>query len=544
MSRGWCCGLLLWAGTAGAQVQFAEVAQQAGIRFKHEKGGQGMRYMPETYGSGVAFLDCDNDGMLDLYFVNGGRLPGLSTAPLAHNALYHNQGDGTFAEITESSDTGDTGYGMGVAVGDYDNDGDADLYVTNFGPSKLYRNEGQGRFSDFTAQAGVGDGGWSSSAAFADVDLDGALDLYVCKYLDYPVKDPLTCLVGNSSERLYCDPRKFPGQQDRFYHNLGPAQGWRFADWTERMGLAKTQGKELGVVFGDLDLDGDLDLYLANDMAPNALYRNEGSRFVERGLASGTSLSLEGKVQAGMGVDLGDYDNDGRPDLFVTNFQWESNSLYRNLGNGFFADMAVESGLYQLSFPYLGFGTGFLDADGDGDLDIFVANGHVYDNVERIDPAASYAQRSQLLLNQGKGRFVEAQDAGPGLEPARVSRGAAFGDFDNDGDTDIALNNSGGWASLLRNEGSKPHWLGIRLKGRQSNRDAVGAQVRVRAGGQEQWRQVRGGGSYLSAHDLRLLFGLGAHSAAEQVEVRWPSGAVQQLGGVKADQYLTIEEPE
>lgn len=540
MSRVWCGGLLLWAGILGAQVRFAEVAQEAGIRFKHEKGSQGMRYMPETYGSGVAFLDCDKDGMLDLYFVNGGRLPGLSTAPLARNALYRNQGDGTFAEITQASGAGDTGYGMGVAVGDFDNDGDADLYLTNFGPNRLYRNEGQGRFSDFTAQAGVGGRGWSSSAAFADADLDGELDLYVCTYLDYPAKDPLACLVGNSSERLYCDPRKFSGLADRFYHNQGEG---RFADWTEKMGLANARGKELGVVFGDLDLDGDPDLYLANDMAPNALYRNEGTRFVERGLASGASLSLEGKVQAGMGVDLGDYDNDGRPDLWVTNFQWESNSLYRNLGNGFFADMAVESGIHQISFPYLGFGTGFLDADGDGDLDLFVANGHVYDNVEKIDPAASYAQRSQLLLNQGTGRFVEAVDAGPGLAPARVSRGAAFGDYDNDGDTDIALNNSGDLAALLRNErGNHQHWLGIRLKGRQSNRDGVGAQVRVKVGGQVQWRQVRGGGSYLSAHDLRLLFGLDTCSAIEQVEVRWSNGRLQQLGVVKVDQYLMVEE--
>jgi hypothetical protein len=524
----------------GAQVQFVDVAFQAGVCFKHEKGSQGMRYMPETYGSGVAFFDCDNDGLLDLYLVNSGRLPGLSTAPVAANALYRNQGDGTFADLTAASGTGDTGYGMGAAVGDFDNDGDADLYVTNFGPNRLYRNEGQGRFREVAARAGVAGGGWSSSAAFADADLDGALDLYVCTYLDYPVEDPPVCFVGNSRERLYCDPRKFPGLADRFYHNQGEG---RFADWTERMGLADPAGKELGVVFGDLDQDGDPDLYLANDMAPNRLYRNQGSGFVECGLASGTSLSLEGKVQAGMGVDLGDCDNDGLPELLVTNFQWESNSLYRNLGRGFFADVAVESGLHQLSFPYLGFGTGFLDADLDGDLDIFVANGHVYDNVERIDPAASYAQRSQLFLNQGKGRFTEAKDPGPGLEP-RVSRGAAFGDWDNDGDPDIALNNSGGWAALLRNEGTPSHWLGLELRGRQSNRDGVGAQVRVKAGEQEQWRQVRGGGSYLSAHDLRLLFGLGSLALAEEVEVRWPKGRLQQLGPLRADQYLVVEEPE
>ena len=542
MNRLWYWVGVLWAGGLGAQVQFEDVALQAGIRFKHEKGDQGRRFMPETYGSGAAFLDCDTDGLLDIYLVNSGRLPGLSSAPEAANALYRNLGDGTFADISEASGTGDTGYGMGVAVGDFDSDGDADLYVTNFGANRLYRNEDGGRFGDFTARAGVGGGGWSSSAAFADVDLDGSLDLYVCTYLDYPLEDPTACTVGNTGELLYCDPRKFPGLVDRFYHNQGEG---RFVDRTAEMGLANPAGKELGVVFGDVDQDGDPDLYLANDMAPNALYLNQGGAgFVEYGLASGTSLSLEGKVQAGMGVDMGDCDGDGLPELLVTNFQWESNNLYRNLGRGLFADATVESGLHQLSFPYLGFGAGFLDADQDGDLDIFVANGHVYDNVALVDPAAVYAQRSQLLLNQGKGRFAEAGTAGQGLEPARVSRGAAFGDYDSDGDLDIALNNSGGWAALLRNERGGSHWLGLKLRGRRSNSDGVGAKVRVQAGGQEQWRQVRGGGSYLSGHDLRLLFGLGSHRVAEQVEVLWPGGRLQRLGSVPADQYLLVEEPE
>ncbi|MSR83229.1 MAG: CRTAC1 family protein [Candidatus Latescibacteria bacterium] len=499
--------------------------------------------MAETYGSGVAFLDYDNDGLLDLFLVNGGRLPGLSTAPLASDALYRNTGDGKFVDVTAQSGTADTSYGMGVAVGDYDNDGDADLYVANYGSNVLLRNEGNGCFRDFTGQAGVGDRGWGSSVAFADVDQDGNLDLYVCNYLDYPVQDPLACFIGNTAERLYCDPRKFPGQVDRFYHNRGATQGWSFEDWTEKMGLANTQGKELGVVFGDYDLDGDMDLYLANDMAPNALWRNDGSRFTGQGLASGTSLSLDGKVQAGMGVEMGDVDGDGRPELFVTNFQWESNSLYRNLGNGFFADVAVESGLHKISFPYLGFGTGFFDCDNDGDLDIFVANGHVYDNVENVDPAAFYPQRNQLLLNQGEGHFTEATDAGPGLELVEVSRGVALGDYDNDGDVDIALTNSNSRAVLLRNDGGNSrHWLGIWLRGRRSNFDGVGAQVAVEAGGKRQTRQVHGGGSYLSAHELRLHFGLGDGALAERVEVRWPGGTIQELRNVRADQYLLIEE--
>ncbi|MXW78587.1 MAG: VCBS repeat-containing protein [Gemmatimonadetes bacterium] len=313
--------VLLLCCNAAAESRFVDIAQSAGIDFVHRSGATGARYLPETYGSGAAFLDFDGDGALDLYLVNSGRLPQLSNEPEAANALFRNEGSGRFSEQTVRAGVGDRGYGMGAAVGDYDNDGWADLYVTNFGPNLLFHNRGEGRFADVTATADVGCPGWGTSAAFADVDLDGDLDLFVGNYLDYPTEEPLVCRIGNSEERLYCDPRKFDGQVDRLYINEGRAGGWAFADRTAAFGLVSVAGKELGVVFGDYDQDGDLDLYLANDLVPNMLYRNDGTRFVNRGLASGTSLNGAGVAEAGMGVDMADADGDGDLDLFVTNFQ-------------------------------------------------------------------------------------------------------------------------------------------------------------------------------------------------------------------------------
>ena len=526
--------LLLW-GSAAAESRFVDVAQSAGIDFVHRSGATGARYLPETYGSGVAFLDFDRDGALDLYWVNAGRLPELSTAPPAANALFRNEGAGRFER---SGGAGDRGYGMGATVGDFDNDGWADLYVTNFGPNALFHNR-QGRFADVTASAGVGCPRWGTSAAFADVDLDGDLDLFVGNYLDYPTDDPLVCRIGNSAERLYCDPRKFDGAVDRLYINEGLA----FADRTAAFGLVSTAGKELGVVFGDCDQDGDPDLYLANDLVPNMLYRNDGARFVDRGLASGTSLNGEGGVEAGMGVDMADADGDGDLDLFVTNFQWESNTLYRNLGGTFFADATVAAGITRASMAFLGFGTGFFDYDNDGDLDLFVANGHVYDNVKKVDRAAEYAQRNQLLENVGAGAFVDRGDLGPGLALVQVSRGSAFGDIDGDGDLDIAVNNSNDRPALLRNDAvGGGGWLGLRLQGAASNRDAIGARVELTTGGRTLVREVRRNASYLSSHDPRVIFGLGHAEVAERVEIRWPSGVVQVVEGLPGRQYVVIQE--
>ena len=527
--------LLLW-GSAAAEPRFVDVAQSAGIDFVHRSGATGARYLPETYGSGVAFLDFDRDGRVDLYWVNAGRLPKLSTAPPAANALFRNEGAGRFERSPVGA--GDRGYGMGATVGDYDNDGWADLYVTNFGPNALFHNR-QGRFADVTASAGVGCSRWGTSAAFADVDLDGDLDLFVGNYLDYPTDDPLVCRIGNSTERLYCDPRKFDGAVDRLYINEGLA----FADRTAAFGLVSTAGKELGVVFGDCDQDGDPDLYLANDLVPNMLYRNDGAHFVDRGLASGTSLNGEGGVEAGMGVDMADADGDGDLDLFVTNFQWESNTLYRNLGGTFFADATVAAGITRASMAFLGFGTGFFDYDNDGDLDLFVANGHVYDNVKKVDRAAEYAQRNQLLENVGAGAFVDRGDLGPGLALVQVSRGSAFGDIDGDGDLDIAVNNSNDRPALLRNDAAGGGgWLGLRLQGAASDRDAIGARVELTTGGRTLVREVRRNASYLSSHDPRVIFGLGHAEVAERVEIRWPSGVVQVVEGLPGRQYVVIQE--
>lgn len=532
--------VLLFCCSAAADSRFVDVAQSAGIDFVHRSGATGARYLPETYGSGAAFLDFDGDGALDLYLVNSGRLPALSTAPAAANALYRNEGAGRFS--AQNAGVGDRGYGMGATVGDFDNDGWADLYVTNFGPNALFHNRGAGRFADVTTSADVGCPRWGTSAAFADVDLDGDLDLFVGNYLDYPTEDPLVCRVGNSEERLYCDPRKFGGAVDRLYINEGDAGAGAFADRTAAFGLVSTAGKELGVVFGDYDQDGDPDLYLANDLVPNMLYRNDGARFVDRGLASGTSLNGEGGVEAGMGVDMADADGDGYLDLFVTNFQWESNTLYRNLGGTFFADATVAAGITRASMAFLGFGTGFFDFDNDGDLDLFVANGHVYDNVEQVDRAAEYAQRNQLLENVGAGTFVERGDLGPGLSLVQVSRGSAFGDIDGDGDLDIAVNNSNDRPALLRNDANGGGWLGLRLQGAASNRDAIGARVELTAGGRTLVREVRRNASYLSSHDPRVLFGLGDAEVAERVEIRWPSGVVQVVEALPGRQYVVIQE--
>jgi enediyne biosynthesis protein E4 len=521
---------------------FVDVTVAVGLDFKHQNGAAGQRYLPETYGSGGALLDYDNDGWLDIYLVDGGRLPGLSQAPKAPNVLYRNSAEGHFTAVVEAAGAADEGYGMGAVAADYDNDGDVDLYVTNFGPNVLFRND-DGVFKDVTDSAQVGDTGWGSSAAFADVDADGFLDLYVGNYLEYPTEDPLACTIGNSDERIYCDPRKFAGQVDRLYRNGGAELGWVFSDWTQKAGLAQTVGKELGVVFTDFDLDGDQDLYLANDLTPNLLMRNDGGVFVERGLASGTSLNDEGQIEAGMGVDAGDTDGDGWPDLYVTNFQWESNTLYRNLKGRFFNDATVDSRLNAPSLPFLGFGTGFLDYDLDGDLDIFVANGHVYDNAAKVDRSSHYAQRNQLLRNNGSGVFAEVEPAVSGLVRTEVSRGAAFGDYDNDGDTDILVTNSNGPAVLLQNAGgASANWLGIELVGMATNSQGIGARVVLHAGGRIQVRQVRAGSSYLCSSDSRLLFGLGKEKGAVLIEVHWPSGTVQRLEQVEGGRYLIIEE--
>jgi hypothetical protein len=529
-------GLALPGHGAAGQVQFVDVAAQAGVHFVHHNGPSPEKRMPETDGSGAAFFDYDSDGDLDLYLVDSGDL--IKGREGHWNHLYRNEG-GRFAEVAAEAGVQGGEYGMGVLAGDYDNDGDQDLYLTNLGPDILYRNEG-GRFADQTAQAGLGSPLWGSSAAYLDCDNDGDLDLFVVNYVDFRVEEPLWCGRRDMNLRFYCDPRQYRPSHNILYRNNGDGT---FADVSRQAGITH-QGNGLGVVCGDFDGDGDQDVYVANDLTQNWHYQNQGNgRFSEIGLLTGTGLSSDGAPQAGMGVDAADYDNDADLDLVVLNFQLENKNLYRNDG-AYFPDLSFKAGIGEASLNSLGFGTFFFDCDNDGWQDLFMANGHVHDNIEVYDKLATYAQLAQLFHNEGGGRFAEwTGRAGPGVAVRDVGRGAAYGDYDQDGDLDIALNNSGRAAALLRNEGGNAgHWLRVRLVGKQSNRDGVGAKVYVRAGALRLFQQVKAGSGYQSTSQRDLHFGLGPQAQVGRVEVRWPSGKVQVLEGIAADQVLRLEE--
>ena len=523
-------------------VHFADVTSAAGIHFKHTSGLSGRKYGVEALGSGAAFFDYNGDGHMDLYVVNGADLPGHVSPQPPRNALYRNRTDGRFVETVAG--VADTSYGMGCSAGDYDNDGDADLFVANFGTNVLYRNEGV-RFTDVTAAAiPDSDRSWSTGSAFADYDLDGDLDLYVANYLDYQFEtDPLDENGRLKKDRRHYAPTEYPGQRDFLYRNEGEG---RFVDITEEAGLFSLEGRELGVVFFDWDGDGDPDLFQANDATPNFLYRNEGNgSFSEIGLAAGAAYNEAGKPEGGMGTDIADTDGDGHLEIVVTNFQWESNTLYQGKGDGLLRDRSTASGLGAPSFDRLAFAVNFFDFDRDGDPDLYVANGHIDDNIAAFDPQVSHGQRDQLFLNDGQGRFAEiSEQAGPFFQRAMVGRGAATADYDNDGDGDLFVVNSNQPAVLLRNDtASANHWLALRLVGTRSNRDGLGSRVTVRTGDREQTLQTRGSFSYLSQSDPRLFFGLGAYDRADRIDIAWPSGIRQQLKDVEADQLLDILEP-
>ena len=559
-------GLLfpLWPGicptSAGAETPppalFTDVTAAAGIDFRHVHGGGGenpKRYYIETMGSGVAFFDYDRDGFSDLYAVNGQFLVDTD-ADSARNALYRNRGDGSFADVTEAAGVGNRGYGMGVATGDYDNDGFSDLYVTNYGPNVLYRNRGDGGFADVTAAAGVGDPLWGVGCAFLDYDNDGDLDLYAANYLLYEMADadrrlkPYLARGINAPTLMgYPHPDNFKGAPDILYKNEGDG---RFTDVTRESGIYNPDGKGMGMACADYDGDGDTDIFVANDQTENFLYRNAGDgSFAEEGLIAGVAYDRDGRTQSGMGADFGDYDNDGDLDLFMTDYQAETNPLYHNEGSGFFVDRAFTVGLAIPSLPYVSWGNLFFDYDGDGYRDLFVANGHVLDNAELFDSASSYHQPNQLFRNagpdsSGRWHFEDVSSrAGPAMRVARPSRGVACGDYDNDGDSDLFVLNSNLPATLLRNDTARRnHFLTVHTLGEESNRDGVGARVRVVAGDLDQIAEVRSGSSYLSQNDLRLSFGLGGHPKVERVEVRWPSGAVDVLRDQPADRLITIRE--
>ena len=527
---------------AAAPVQYVEVTLQAGIDFRYVSGTSGHKYMPEPMGSGAAFFDYNDDGYLDLYIVNGTYLSAVPSDDPPTNVLYRNDGDGTFTNLTAQAGVGDSGYGMGVAVGDYDNDGNRDLYVTNFGPNVLYRNEADGTFTDVTQGTGVGDSGWSTNAAFVDYDNDGDLDLYVADYMDFDIERNREC--WQSTARAYCGPTAYPGQSGVLYRN--EADGI-FTDVTQQAGLFNNAGRQLGAVFGDYDSDGDLDLFVANDKTPNFLYRNEADgTFTEIGAIAGIAYNEEGIAESAMGADWGDYDNDGHLDIIVATFQWLANTLYHNDGDGFFTDVTFSAHVGIESVPYLGMTAAFVDYDNDGFLDLFVANGHLDKNVEEYDTATSYAQQNQLFRNDGDGTFTDvSREAGPGLQVERVSHGAAFGDWDNDGDVDLFVSDSDTpHCTLLRNDGGNAnHYLMIQTVGTHSNRDGIGARIQVQAGKLVQVKEVRSTYGYLSANDLRVHFGLGQRDRVDRVEVRWPSGIVQILEDVPVDQLLRISEP-
>ena len=518
-------------------MRFADVAAEAGIDFVHTSGGPEQRYILESMGSGSAFFDFDGDGWLDFFAVDGTRLEG---APGTGNRLWRNV-EGTagraFADASEGSGLGRVGWGMGTAVADYDNDGDLDLYVTYWGPNGLYRNDGDGVFS--AIEAGVEDGRWGTSAAFGDIDGDGWQDLYVANYLVFDLDDPPgggEMCSGWKGLTVFCGPYGLDGDADVLYRNEG---GSTFVDMSAATGVGRWDYLGLGVLFADCDADGDQDLYIANDSTPNQLYRNDGDwNLAEIGAFAGVAYSEEGRVQAGMGLDVGDYDNDGDGDLFVTNFSDDVNTLYENRGDGLYADATHAANLGGAVRPYLGWSTALADFDNDSWLDLFVANGHLYPQLDAHPLGLSYRQRDLLYWNRG-GSFVLG--AVPGLEAERVSRGAAFGDYDNDGDLDIAVNHLNDRPSLLRNDGGNFHnWLGLELIA-ADGRSAEGAKVKLWTDGRVLVRRAKRGYGYLSSSDGRVLFGLGA-GRADSVAITWPGGRVQVVEPLPVRRYILVRE--
>ena len=545
---------LSYKETSAATPLFRDVAQQVGLHFDHYTGATGEFFLPEIIGSGVALFDYDADGDLDVYFLQGalldeGKSLGDSLFPpgpnsTLQNALFRNDLVETrrlqFVNVTAKAAVGHEGYGMGVAVGDYDSDHDLDLYVTNFGSNVLYRNNGDGRFTDVTKEAGVDDVRWSTGAAFLDYDLDGDLDLYVVNYLAFTVQGNKSCFdaVG---ERNYCHPSIEEAAPDRLFRNQGKG---KFVDVTEQAGITSAFGRGLGIAGADFNADGWIDIYVANDGDPNLLWINRGDgTFEEMGLVSGSAYNADGTAEAGMGVSVADFDDDGDDDIFVTNLRRETNTLYVNDGRANFHDATGVFGLAQASFDYTGFGTGWFDYDNDGALDLFVANGTVTILQALRGSAYPFAQRNQLFNNDREGHFAEVTaEEGQAMAFSEVSRGAAFGDIDNDGDVDVLIANNNGPARLLQNQiGSFHHWLEIRLTGAKGFSGGLGARVAVlRKDKPPLWRRVHTEGSYLSANSTRVHFGLGDRPIVQGVMVAWPGGDREVWKNVTTDSIVTL----
>ena len=527
---------------ADTDIQFVDVTQEAGIHWKHVDGRSGQKYFMETLGSGAAFFDYDADGDSDLYFVNGAPLPGYITEETPTNCFYQNNGDGTFTDITQKAQVGDTGYGHGCAVGDYNNDGRLDLYVTNYGTNRLYHNNGDGTFTDVAEAAGVTEPRWSTSCAFADYDHDGNLDLYVVNYIVFDITENPWCGLKEKGIRAYCEPDNFPAQSDTLYRNNGDGT---FTDVTKLAGIYNTTGKGLGVVWGDYNNDGAPDIYIANDSTENLFYRNNGDgTFEEIGFMVGVALSEDGAAENGMGTTFGDWNNDGWFDLTVTNYAQQTNTLYHNDADGFFTDTTATTKTAQITYPYLGWATAFIDYNNDGYQDLFVANGHLHENLAELGQEGTYGQRNLLFRNNRDTTFTECSETlGAGMRLEDVSRGATFADYDLDGDIDIVVTNSNATPRLLRNDGgNRKNWLQIQLIATNSSTDAIGTRIEVTTGELTQTREVRSGDGYLSQRDLTLHFGIGDYEHVDSIAVRWQNGVRQTIKGVAANQVFSIEE--
>jgi len=523
-------------------VQFADVTSEAGIRFQHNNGAFGKKYLPETMGSGVAFFDFDNDGDPDLLFVNAKSWPGQRSAGSSTAALYRNRGNGTFEDVTRGSGFDREIYGMGLAIGDYDNDGDPDVYLTALGPNLLLRNEGGGRFTDVSAAAGVRDPGFGSSATWLDYDRDGDLDLFLLNYVQWSIETDIYCTLDGKT-KSYCTPESYQGASPVLYRNEGRG---KFADVTQEAGLHNPRGKGLGVTVLDFDDDGWPDLAVANDTQPNSLYRNDGKGgFTDVGVMAGIAFGENGAARGAMGIDAADYDGSGVPSLVIGNFSNEMVSLYHNEGRGFFIDVAPVSEVGRASLLTLAFGAFFFDFDLDGLQDIFITNGHVDDDIQAVQQRVSYAQPPHLFRNVGDGRFTEATGkVGAAFARPVVGRGAAYGDIDGDGDLDVAVTTNGGPAYLFRNDGASENaWIAFKLQGSASNREGIGAQIDLTAGGKTQSLVVKSATGYCSQNQLPVTFGLGPAARVDKVEITWPSGKKQILGTLAPRQTHTVTEP-
>ncbi len=535
----------LIAPASAQEARFVDVTEAAGIDFVHENGAFGEKYLPETMGSGVAFFDADGDGDQDLLFVNSRRWPGHRTEPEPTAALYRNRGDGTFEDATAGSGLDVPFYGIGVAIADYDADGDQDLYLTVLGPNRLLENTGGGMFREAPHAASVADPGFSSVATWLDADRDGDLDLFLLNYVEWSIEEDIFCALDGVN-KSYCTPESYNGASAILYRNDGAAG---FTDVTREAGLFNPRGKGLGVAVLDFDDDGLFDLAVANDTQPNYLYRNlGGGRFEDAGVLSGIAFAENGAARGAMGIDASDYDGDGMPDLVIGNFSNEMVSLYHNEGVGFFIDQAPVSEIGRNSLLTLAFGAFFFDYDLDGRQDIFVANGHVENDIAAVQQRVSYRQAPHLFRNRGDGGFDEVTTASPDLARPMVARGAAFGDIDGDGDPDLAVSGNGGPARLFRNDGGERNgWVGFRLRGGNSNRDGIGAKITLAiedAGmTRSETRVVKSATGYASQNQLEVVFGLGSGGQAVSAAVLWPSGSRSEVEAPAARRIHVMEEP-